>query len=252
MGEKNIHKDLLEILTEFDKICRLNSIQYTLHGGTLLGAVRERGFIPWDDDLDIAMTRNEFNRLGQALSGNADHYISGEIKKQFRRRGSDSLWIDIFVCDFIGNGIEKSLKCAALTALDIMSRNRKSVTLSNVKKYGMTKQVAFKLIYYMGKLVPQPVKTKLYTDISEQCWLGDGTQMHRSNDQYRSRKMVFPAEWMSEYRMMEFEGKLFPVTGFYHELLVQAYGEDYMKPMKDERNKVVHDIVRSPGTWVSE
>jgi phosphorylcholine metabolism protein LicD len=230
---------------EFDKICRTNVIQYTLHGGTLLGAVREQGFIPWDDDLDTAMTRTEFNRFQQALSGNKKYYIYGNIKKQFRKRGDDSFWIDIFICDYIGKGIEKRIKCGVLTVLDIMSRDKKSIKLSNLQKYGTIKRVAFKIVYCMGKLIPQFIKTRLYTDISEQRWQGDRTWMHRSNDQYRSRRMVFPAEWMKEYQLMEFEDKLFPVSKFYHEMLEQAYGEGYMTPMKAERNKAIHDMVRS-------
>ena len=53
----------LEMMDYFDRVCGENGIHYSLTGGTLLGAVRHKGFIPWDDDVDIFLARPEYNKL---------------------------------------------------------------------------------------------------------------------------------------------------------------------------------------------
>ena len=53
----------LEILREFDSLCRKHGLQYYIVGGTLIGAVRHGGFIPWDDDIDVSMPKKDFRKL---------------------------------------------------------------------------------------------------------------------------------------------------------------------------------------------
>ena len=78
---------LLKLLKYFHNLCSKHNIKYTLEAGTLLGAVREKGFIPWDDDADVSLVRKEYDKLLSVLkSEELPHYIgvySPEDKKEF-------------------------------------------------------------------------------------------------------------------------------------------------------------------------
>lgn len=72
-GMEEIHQDILILLKKFHKLCVDNNIKYSLHGGTLLGAIRDKGFIPWDDDADLTVTRENYNKLKQIFSNNQEY-----------------------------------------------------------------------------------------------------------------------------------------------------------------------------------
>ena len=77
-GLETIHNDLLNLLKSFDSLCRNNNILYSLYAGSLLGAVREKGFIPWDDDVDVIMVYEEYVKLQSIIKGNNEYYIDTE------------------------------------------------------------------------------------------------------------------------------------------------------------------------------
>lgn len=238
------HKELLALMKKFDEICLQNDIHYTLHGGSLLGAIREQGFIPWDDDMDVAMTRYEFNRLRNILNDSKEYDIFGDIKSQFRYKKDSNFWIDIFICDYIGTGYKGKIKNLLLTVLDVMNRNADTIKLANFAQYSKSKRIVYMCIYYFGKIFPTGIKVRWYLKISEFCFCGNKTIMHRSNDQYKGRKEEFPADWMSCFQYITFEDTKLSVMKNYHEMLVKCYGEDYMTPIKDKRSADVHNIVR--------
>ena len=73
MTEKQEH--LLQLFRELDEICKKNNLRYVMAGGTAIGVVRNEGFIPWDDDVDIYMPRDDWNKLVE---------ISGSVLPEHR------------------------------------------------------------------------------------------------------------------------------------------------------------------------
>lgn len=129
---KKLHSALLEILIEIDRICRKYCIQYFLDSGTALGAVRHDGFIPWDDDADVGMVREEYEKFIKAASTelgeqfflqtretdpqfskfSAKIRLNGTYFPESRNAGTEihqGIFVDIFPFDYINDNKEKAI-----------------------------------------------------------------------------------------------------------------------------------------------
>ena len=247
MEIRQLQRSLLQLLDKFNDITQRNGINYSLHGGTLLGAIREKGFIPWDDDVDIAMTREDYNKLRKYIdTDESRYYLRGNIKVQFCDKENANLWIDIFICDYISDNSQwRKVKLTLLTILDVMLRDKESMKYSDLDKYSKLKQLSYKLIYYIGKIFPASLKQRVYLYISKKLLTGDKRSYFRSNDQYIARKMIMPIEWMSKFIAVPFENGNYMVSKHYNELLTLSYGSNFMTPIKDTRNSVIHEQIRN-------
>lgn len=249
-GNRQIHNDLLTILKKFDLICRKNKIKYSLHGGTLLGCIRESGFIPWDDDVDVSMTRSEFNKIKRVLGNNSELIIDEETNPfpqvWLEIRGREPVWLDIFVWDYITeNKLLQKLKIAIMCFFLAFLKTPKTMHLSMTsKKYTGIKRGAIYVIYLLGRLFPNRLK-HAWANWTEQRITGSRKYIHRSNDLYAGMKLILPSYVMDEYENKEFEGELLMVSKYHNEILTSSYGSNYMTPVKMTDDEIsTHALAR--------
>ncbi|MGN0031855.1 MAG: glycosyltransferase [Candidatus Gastranaerophilaceae bacterium] len=115
---RNIQLGNLSILLKFDKVCRENNLKYWLWAGSVLGAVRHKGFIPWDDDIDVIMPRNDYNKLIKIFNSYNFENLYAELSDEkidcmsfltkIRHKNTHHLCIDVFSCDFCGKNYDKT------------------------------------------------------------------------------------------------------------------------------------------------
>ena len=243
---KTIHVDML---IEIDRYCNDNGLQYFLAYGTLLGAVRHQGFIPWDDDIDIIMPRsdyqkfiNDFNskthlRELQVINYNvqSDYYLPfakvihtrTEVAENINSSFRLGVYIDIFPLDHLSDNIEK-----AKNEFNSLSIYRNLLTLKNLKPRkgrSFIKNGIVALGSTALKLLPISFLTSTI-DKKARRYEGGKCTRYVANSVlgvYGERE-IMPALWFKSAANMVFEGYSFSVPQEYHNILTQLYG-DYMK-----------------------
>ena len=251
-----------DVLKRFIEICEKNSIQYYIIGGTLIGAVRHNGFIPWDDDIDIAVPRKDYNRLIHVMDNLDDDIIdmkyykkdeslyyypikivhkNYKIKEPRVKEGYANPWIDILPIDGLPNSKMKSkifkwkmLYYRLLLGLHYVDN------LREIKRKKFEKVIiSFGRVTHIGKLInPTKIKDKIDKTLSrnsiDECEVV-GTCMGA----YFFHEFV-PKKFFGNGRKVEFEGLEVKAPEKIDAYLTHMYG-DYMKLPPNEK-QVAHKV----------
>lgn len=245
-----LQKMLFEELCDIDRVCRENQIHYTLQGGTLLGAIREKGFIPWDDDIDMAMFRDDYERFKAVfpeqsrICGMLENYTGGAL--QIFSKKDPYATIDIFVYDYITeNMLLRKLRICCIIILQAFLKTKETIKLTRVEDHGRLKYFVYCFVSLLGRPFPQAAKQKFYRWFLEHAFNGSRKYIHLSNDSSRFLDRCIPRGYIFDLIETEFEGKRFYIFREYDAILRQAYGEDYMTPKEYLQTRLRHEHFRS-------
>ena len=260
MSVKDIQSVSLDILRDIHLFCVDHDIKYTLQGGTLLGAVRHKGFIPWDDDIDIAMPRPDYDRfIHTYLSSKGYKVFSRELLEQkndvfiayarvcdmvktyvddalsYWSNAKTGVWVDVFPLDGDFEDIEESKK-----------------RLNKIKGYwkiGVRKRVALRPLssatgwYKKVRLIIKKAIAMVtsFSAIDKHIELSKsvsfGSTGYYSNLAFlsygiRERHRI---EVLRDRQLVPFEGDLFYIMNGFDEALREKYGDYMTLPPKEKQ-----------------
>ncbi len=246
---KQIQKDLLEVLKAFDKVCKKNGIKYSLGFGSLLGAIRHKGFIPWDDDVDIIMDKENYNKL---LLYKKEFELEKVFFEKFAEEDSfnqiifkvkspnKNIVFDIFVLrDLSKNKFNKKLQIT-LSYLFVVFEYIQ-VSDFEKKKTSNKRKIIFSVLQIIQNIFRSinlsKYTYKLYILIfnslmsKEKDFIVLGTQV---------TFITFSREDLYELKDMVYEDSKFPTMNNPEAFLIKQYG-DYMK-LPELKDRVSHHI----------
>jgi lipopolysaccharide cholinephosphotransferase len=253
-GEK-IKACELKILLKIHEFCKNHNIRYYLSGGTLLGAIRHKGFIPWDDDIDICMPRPDYERFITLFSQDENYSIKSDSLKNWDapftkiidlntaiesifNKEQGGLWVDIFPVDGLPADMDQVQRiyrlCNFYRRIYLISNAKLGEGKSNFHKYSKYILKPLSLLYGKKRCVKKieeiaqkyPYEQCKYVGAITWGLYGEGERMLKS--EFEKRVMV------------EFEGYKFPTFSCWDSYLHGLYG-DYMQLPPVEKRQT-HDM----------
>lgn len=273
---KVLQKELLDLLIAFIKICDDNNIDYVLTGGSLLGAIRHKGFIPWDDDVDVALKREDYDRFKEIVNNhelnkkysfiypqdsmkitcdgkfmkrqiNLDKLLS---KKYFDK---NDIYIDVLAIDYVpDNKIKANLTGKIVDVLNVCNSSKRCYRKNDELLYLMSKYskklkvnlLIRKIISLLTFFLNQKKSINLIEFILKKSEEGEFSTIALGVKRYKGEKLktseFFPP------KIVRFENINVKIPNDAHAYLSLHYGE-YMKlPPKNEQGE---RLVRLKENW---
>ncbi len=254
---KQVQETQLEMLIEVDRICKKCNIKYNIIAGTLLGAVRHGGYIPWDDDADVALLREEYERFRSACKTELDktrfyfqdhrntkgyRWGYGKIRRKqtlFLRENQEhmpykqGIFIDVFPLDGVpDNSILRSLKNLECFCV-------RKILWAKVGKIG-EKKFGLRMMYYFMDKIPEKTifayYNKMVTNANKKRTKMVRILMFPTPNEYHG----YYRRWYENRAEYSFEGHIFKGIKEYDNYLTFKFG-NYME-LPPENQRKVHPV----------
>ena len=261
------HGANLKILKEIDRICRKYNIKYMLDAGTLIGAVRHNGFIPWDDDADVAFTRNQYDAFMKVVKrelpeglellkpdsfrgGKGFYDFTARIIYKKSRCHEDSpqmafyegklnhLWVDLFVIDRLpaGRAGAAATKFLHMAVYGMAMAHRDKLDFG---KYSLMNKILVGGLATVGRIIPMKAIFAMQKALALKDRNSKGRLRYYSNYQPDFLYVTLDKDWCDQVEDIDFEDTRLMIPKGWHQVLTLVYG-DYMKLPPEEQRVPSH------------
>lgn len=255
-------QEALKVLIKFDEICKKNHFKYFLIYGTLLGAIRHNGFIPWDDDLDVMMPREDFDNFIRYAKDNAKELLPFKLcdrsntknywygiprfsnleftyvnEHSYEKAFELGTFIDVYPLDNYGSNFKdaenlwkKFQRINRMFSWYINSESPRGLIVTMVKSFLHLYMKIIKGAKYEKKIEDEIREAVLKNTSEKDAYVGLLV--------WASKVVLYEKAKLQDLETIDhlFEGHMFPIPKCYDYMLKQSYG-DYMKlPPEEERN----------------
>lgn len=258
----------LKIAKEIKRICDKNNIDYILDSGTLLGAVRHKGFIPWDDDMDISMISENYKRFLEACKTdlgeefflqtwetdrnypmpyakirlNGTRYIENVFEKAQMHQG---IFVDVFPYNVwpVKNRIRKKIwrRRLYLQSMIMMKCHYLKFKSDAAWKY-LLKVIMFTFIKFLSLFHSKQSLINKYNKMTEKYNAFESDELYEQTTNIRFGYWVVSKSCFEKFINLEFEDDTFKCPENYDEYLTKVYG-DYMTPPPEEKRAKGHNVI---------
>ncbi len=249
-----------DILKHFDAFCKEHNIRYYLAYGTLLGAIRYKKFIPWDDDVDVLVPREDYERLLKIYEDNAQYKLfafekdgmfhypfaklcdlsTKKVLPEFRSSGAiPGVEIDIFPLDCWQSDYEMARKEARSISREILFLQASQLRESPTKK-GI-KSLLWQLISVYARIRTDKYFNKKIVKKSKANKQDNPAFVGSKSWCIYGERGIIPAEAFADVTYVEFEKEMFPAPIGYDTYLTCLYG-DYLPEPPKEKQKTNHSF----------